>query len=231
MVAQVEQVVQDLAAEHLKHALPQRRHRRNVQQFDRVVPQHKALCRMRQAVVRHQRRDVRDLGLVRPQEFLARRNVVEQIPNRDGRAPGQGRFIAAQELAACDLDRGADLILGAAFPAASAKPRRWKASASPRNPSVAIESRSLTSASLLVACRSNASSASSRSMPLPLSARRIRRRPPAFDIQPEVGRARVERVLQQLFDDASRAFHHLSCRDFIRDGIGENPDTPHVELL
>src|ERR1019366_1010314 len=52
-------------------------------------------------------------------------------------------------------------------------------SASPRNPRVAIESRSLTSESLLVAWRSKANSASSRIMPMPLSARRIRRRPPA----------------------------------------------------
>jgi hypothetical protein len=51
-------------------------------------------------------------------------------------------------------------------------------SASPRNPSVAMESRSFTSLSLLVACRSKANSASSRNMPLPLSATRIKRRPP-----------------------------------------------------
>ncbi|SPF32486.1 hypothetical protein SBA4_1160002 [Candidatus Sulfopaludibacter sp. SbA4] len=51
-------------------------------------------------------------------------------------------------------------------------------SASPRNPRVAMESRSFTSRSLLVAWRSKASSASSRSMPQPSSTMRIRRRPP-----------------------------------------------------
>src|SRR5437867_7964665 len=51
-------------------------------------------------------------------------------------------------------------------------------SASPRNPSVLIESRSLTSRSLLVAWRSKASIASSRDMPQPSSVMRIRRRPP-----------------------------------------------------
>src|ERR1039458_10433629 len=40
-------------------------------------------------------------------------------------------------------------------------------SASPRNPSVEMESRSLTLRSLLVACRSKARSASSRNMPQP----------------------------------------------------------------
>jgi hypothetical protein len=43
--------------------------------------------RMRQAVVRRKRSDVRELGLIRPQELLARRNVVEQVANRDG-GPG-----------------------------------------------------------------------------------------------------------------------------------------------
>src|SRR5438094_3961736 len=51
-------------------------------------------------------------------------------------------------------------------------------SASPRNPSVAMESRSLTSRSLLVAWRSKASMASSRDMPQPSSVTRISRRPP-----------------------------------------------------
>src|SRR5262245_21282630 len=52
-------------------------------------------------------------------------------------------------------------------------------SASPRNPSVAMERRSLTSCSLLVAWRSKASMASSRDIPQPSSLIRIRRRPPA----------------------------------------------------
>src|ERR1035438_1989624 len=51
-------------------------------------------------------------------------------------------------------------------------------SASPRNPRVAMESRSFTSRSLLVAWRSKASSASSRNMPQPSSTTRMSRRPP-----------------------------------------------------
>ena len=50
--------------------------------------------------------------------------------------------------------------------------------ASPRKPKVCSESRSVASAILLVAWRSRASSASSRSMPLPLSSTPINDRPP-----------------------------------------------------
>src|SRR2546421_7485797 len=51
-------------------------------------------------------------------------------------------------------------------------------SASPRNPSVAIESRSSADLSLLVAWRSNASKASSCDIPWPSSITRIMRLPP-----------------------------------------------------
>src|SRR6185437_6008135 len=51
-------------------------------------------------------------------------------------------------------------------------------SASPRNPSVAIESKSSAVRSFDVACRSNASSASSCGIPLPSSVTRISRFPP-----------------------------------------------------
>src|SRR6516162_627457 len=52
-------------------------------------------------------------------------------------------------------------------------------SASPRKPRVAMDNRSLTSESLLVAWRSKARRASSRIIPLPLSPSRISLRPPA----------------------------------------------------
>ena len=54
------------------------------------------------------------------------------------------------------------------------------ASASPRNPSVRISSRSLPQMILLVACLSNAITASSGSNPQPLSVTRIYLIPPAF---------------------------------------------------
>ena len=69
---------------------------------------------MRQAVVRHQRGDVRQLGLVGPQKLLARRDVVEQIANRDGGSRRPRELIAAQHLAARDFDRRAGRLFGRA---------------------------------------------------------------------------------------------------------------------
>ena len=60
-------------------------------------------------------------------------------------------------------------------------------SASPRNPSVAMESRSLTSRSLLVAWRSKASMASSRDMPQPSSVDADQPPAAAFDLDAKVG--------------------------------------------
>src|SRR5580698_1957258 len=78
--------------------------------------------------------------------------------------------------------------------------------ASPRNPRVAMESRSFTSLSLLVAWRSKASSASSRSMPLPLSATRIRRRPPlSISMRRSVAPASSEFSMSSFTTDAGRS--------------------------
>ena len=102
-------------------------------------------------------------------------------------------------------------------------------SASPRKPSVAIESRSLTSLSLLVAWRSKASRASSRSMPQPSSAMRIRRRPP-LRLRRGCGGAGVERVLEQFFDDGGGALDHFAGGDLVGDLIGKNADAAHREM-
>ena len=134
---------------------------------------------MRQAVMRDQRGDVGHFGLLRPQEFLARGNVKKQIAHRNDGAGGQRRLVAAQQLSARDFNRGSGCSSGERVSSSSRDTDAMEGSASPRNPSVAIESRSFTSASLLVAWRSKASSASSRSMPQPSSASRISLRPPA----------------------------------------------------
>src|ERR1019366_9392225 len=49
-IAEIDQILQRIAAEYLKDALAQRRHRRDVQQIDVVVAQLKTFRRMRQAV-------------------------------------------------------------------------------------------------------------------------------------------------------------------------------------
>ena len=79
--------------------------------------------------------------------------------------------------------------------------RRWTAALRRESRAWRWTSRSLTSLSLLVAWRSKASSASSRSMPQPLSATRIRRRPPALDVDAKLGGAGVEGVFEQFLDD------------------------------
>ena len=104
-------------------------------------------------------------------------------------------------------------------------------SASPRNPSVAIESRSFTSCSLLVAWRSKASRASSRSMPQPSSAIRIRRRAAGLDLHADIRRPGIERILQQFFNHGRRALDNFARGDFIGDIIGKNADAAHVITL
>src|SRR4051812_42322101 len=78
--------------------------------------------------------------------------------------------------------------------------------ASPRKPSVAIDNRSRTSLSLLVAWRSNASNASSRSIPAPSSATRISLRPPASTaIRRSVAPASSEFSSSSLTTEAGRS--------------------------
>ena len=100
-------------------------------------------------------------------------------------------------------------------------------SASPRKPSVEMESRSLTSRSLLVAWRSKASSASSRNMPQPSSDDADQPPPAGFHFDAQVRRAGVERVLQQLLDHRSRPLHHFAGGDLIGDLVGKNADAAH----
>ena len=186
---------------------------------------------MRQAVVRDQRGDVRQLGLLGAQEFLARRDVEEQIAHRDGGAAAARDLLAAQHFAARDFDARAGLLPPAsAVSSSSRETEAMEGSASPRKPSVAMESRSFTSRSLLVAWRSKASSASSRSMPQPSSAMRISRRPPVSTSMRMLVEPGVERVFEQFLDDGGRPLHHLAGRDLVGDLVGENADAAHSEL-
>ena len=182
---------------------------------------------MRQAVVRHQRGDVRQFGLLGAQKLAARRNIEEQIADRDDGAAGQRRFVAAQHLAARDLDRGAGGLFGRPRLQQQPRDRRDRRQRFAAKPSVAIDSRSFTSRSLLVAWRSKASSASSRSMPAAVVGDADQ--PPAagFDVHPDIRRARIERVLEQFLDDRCRPLHHLSRGDLVGDVVGENADAAH----
>src|SRR5579864_380898 len=78
--------------------------------------------------------------------------------------------------------------------------------ASPRNPRVAMERRSFTSRNLLVAWRSKASMASSRSMPEPSSTMRMRRRPPvSISMRKDVAPASREFSKSSFTTDAGRS--------------------------
>src|SRR5262249_19549905 len=88
LIAEIDQIVQDLCTEDLKNALTLRRDRSYREQLRVVVAQQEALLRMREAVVGYERSDVGDLSLLRSQEFLGGRDVVEQVADGDGRATG-----------------------------------------------------------------------------------------------------------------------------------------------
>ena len=184
---------------------------------------------MRQAVVRHQRGDVRQLGLLGAQELPARRHVVEKVAHRDGRCRRPARL--PRSAASCRRRFRCACRWSprpSAFRAAGARPRRWRAALRRGSPSVEMESRSLTSRSLLVAWRSKASRASSRSMPQPSSAMRISRRPPDSTSTRKFGRAGVERVLEQLLDHRGGPLHHFAGGDLVGDLIGKNADAAHA---
>src|SRR5262249_25661987 len=102
-VAEVHQIVQDLAPENLEHAFAQRWHRRRVQQFGVIVAQQEALGRMRQAVMRDQGSDVRNFGLFGAQKLLTGGDVEEQVAHGYGGSHRASHFIAAQDFAASDL--------------------------------------------------------------------------------------------------------------------------------
>src|SRR5437868_4520097 len=51
-----------------------------------------------------------------------------------------------------------------------------------------------------------------------------------FHIHTDLRGACIERVFKEFFDYGSGTLHHLAGRDFVRDYIGEYPDSAHVLL-
>ena len=71
---------------------------------------------MRQRVVRHERRDVAQLGGFRLQEFAPRRHAVENVGDADGRSRRHTRRLYSQDLATREFDSRSLLFLrGARF--------------------------------------------------------------------------------------------------------------------
>ncbi len=229
LIAQIEQLFEDLAAEDLIDALAQSGDRGYIQELGVVMAQQKALVGMRQAVVRDQRGDVRDFGLLGAQEFLARRNVVEQVAHGDDGAAGERGVFAAQDLAAREFDCGADGFFARARfeqqPRYRRDGRQRFAAESQRGDGeqifhvgkfaggVALEGQQRVVAHHAHAVVGQANQAAAA----------------GFDIQTKFGGPGVERVFEQFFDDAGGALDHFSGSDFIGDVVGENADAAHSE--
>ncbi len=93
-----------VAAKDLEQPVAGRGHRRRDQQRLGRRMQFKVPLRMRQRIVRHQRGNVGQLGLLGLEEFAPRRRVVEQVADRDGGARRRAGIFHAQYFAAGDLD-------------------------------------------------------------------------------------------------------------------------------
>ena len=99
--------------------------------------------------------------------------------------------------------------------------------ASPRNPKVSMLSRSSASLTLLVACLSMASRASSGLIPEPLSSIRTRERPPFLNSISTLVAAASRLFSQQFLDHCSRSFNHFASGDLIGYAVGKNSNLRH----
>ena len=182
---------------------------------------------MGQAVVGHQGGDVRQLGLLRAQEFLARRHVVEQVAHRNRGAAAQRRFLTAQHLAAGDFDRRTG---GFFFRAGFEQQARNRRDGRQR---LAAKTQGRDRQQILDVAQLAGGVAFKRQQGIvPQHAATVvhdaDESPPArlhFDAQ--VGRARVERVFEQFLDHRSRPLHHLAGGDFVGDLIRQNANAAH----
>src|ERR1022692_4280839 len=74
------------------------------------------LLRMRQRVVSDERRDMGEFGRLRPQKFLARGSMEEEVANGDGSPQRQPSLFHADDLATVDFeDRPRRLFFRARF--------------------------------------------------------------------------------------------------------------------
>ena len=227
-VVQIDQIFECLVAEYLIDALLQRFHRRDVQQLRGAMTELERFLGMRQAVVRGKRSDVRQLGLIGPQKLLARRNVIEQIADRDSCSRRPGKLVASQDLAARDFNRRSRGLLGRARfeqqPRHRSDGRQSFAPESERRDgeqifdvaqfagSVALEGQQRIVAQHAAAVIGDADQAAAA----------------ALDIDPQIGGPGVEGVFEEFFDYRCGPLNHLSGRDFVSDVVGEDADSAHA---
>lgn len=104
VLADVEEVFERMAAEDLEDAFAQGGDWCDMEEFAVVVAELEGFIGMGEGVMRHQRGDVGEFGLIGTKEFLARGDVEEEIANGDDGSVGEGGFVAADHLAAMDFD-------------------------------------------------------------------------------------------------------------------------------
>ena len=188
----------------------------------------KCLVGMGERVVRDERGDVRELGLLGLEELAARRGVEEEVADGDGGAGGQAGLFDAEDVAAGDLDQGAGSHLRRRGSRASRRETlAMEGRASPRKPRVAMESRSSEVRSLEVAWRSKASRASSLDHAVAVVGDADELAAAGFDLDADAGGAGVEGVFEQLFDDGGGALDDFAGGDLVGYLVGEDADTAH----
>ena len=156
-------------------------------------------------------------------------NVVEQVAHRDDGAAGERGVFTAQDLAARELDRRADGFFARARFQQQPRNRcdgRQRFAAEPQRGDgkqvldvgefaggVALEGQQRVVAHHAHAVVGQANQAAAAGL----------------DIQAKFGGSGVERVFEQLLDDAGGALDHFSGGDLVGDVVGENADAAHSE--
>ena len=102
--ADVEQVIENVAAEDLEDALAKGRHGGDMEEFPVVVAELEGLVGMGEGIVGDEGGDVGEFGLIGAEELLAGGDVEEEIANGDDGAIGKAGFVAANHLAAVNFN-------------------------------------------------------------------------------------------------------------------------------
>ena len=190
------------------------------------------LLRMGKRVVGDQRGHVRQLCGFCAQEFAARGRVEEEIGDGDCGSARQGGVVHVENFAAGNFDAA---FRRASSPVEVSRVTRateaMEGSASPRKPSVAMESNSSAVRSLEVAWRSKASSASSRFMPLAVVGDANQPSSARLDLDANAGGSGIKRVLEQFLHDRGGPVDHLTGGDLVGHLVGKNTNTAHGERV
>ena len=224
------QLIQRFFAEDLIHALAVSRHRRRHQHGIRRRVQLKMLLRMRQRILRDQRRDVRQLGRLRLQKFLARRSIKKKIAHRNRSSQRQPRFFHARNLPAVDLDDRARRF----FFRPSLQPQpRHRRDRRQRLPAKSQRSHAQQVFGVLdlrsrmplkrqhgIVAHHAATVVGNLDQLLPAGLH--------ADLNSRC--ARVERVLQHLLHHRRRPLHHLARGDLVGNSLGEYVDASHGKV-